>query len=153
MANTSPTPVNFFRAAWLCALILFAPERFRTEEEADNIKLNASSSGAEPGCPLSRVRHAFFYSAAMVFLSGAFGYLCGIVLGVSVCATPKLIAWLQVIGACVLLWGTLFVRGWDIQTWGGVSLTERVNQWLYRSLYCFGTAILVCSLAWPQCFA
>lgn len=66
------------------------------------------------------------------------------------CSTPKLIAWLQIAGTCLLLWGTLFVRGWNIQTYGGVTLTERVNQWLYRTLYCVGTAVLVSSLAWPQ---
>lgn len=36
---------------------------------------------------------------------------------------------------------------------GGVSLTERVNQWIYRTLYCIGTAILVGSLALPACLA
>ena len=50
-------------------------------------------------------------------------------------------------GAGLLLWGTLFVRGYDIQTYGGVTLTERVNQWVYRTMYCAGTALLVCSVA------
>jgi hypothetical protein len=40
----------------------------------------------------------------------------------------------------------LFVRGWDIQTLGGVTLTERVNRWIYRLLYCLGTAAIVTSL-------
>jgi len=53
----------------------------------------------------------------------------------------------QVFGAGLLLSGTLFVRGWEIQSWSGVTLTERVNQWIYRFLYCTGTAVLIWSLA------
>lgn len=45
----------------------------------------------------------------------------------------------------------LFIRGWEIQTHAGVTFTERVNQWIYRFLYCAGTTAIVCSLAWPQC--
>jgi len=38
------------------------------------------------------------------------------------------------------------VRGWDIQTISGVSLTERVNRWIYLLLYCLGTVVVVASL-------
>ena len=54
---------------------------------------------------------------------------------------------LQVAAAILLLWGTLFVGGWDIQSWGGVTLTERVNRWLFRFMYCIGTAAVVVSLS------
>ncbi len=30
----------------------------------------------------------------------------------------------------------------------GVTLAERVNQWIYRSLYCLRTGIIICSLIW-----
>jgi hypothetical protein len=55
---------------------------------------------------------------------------------------------LQIAGALILLCGTLAVRGWDIQTHGGVTLTERVNQWLYRGAYCVGSALVIVALAW-----
>jgi hypothetical protein len=152
MANTIPTSIKFFRAIQLCLLLLFAPTKFEAEEKAYNLELNSVSDKANPNCSSSSiVRHAFFYSALVVAVSGSVGYLFGLILGVFSCATPKLIAWFQVVGACLLLWGTLFVRGWEIQSYGGINLTERINQWLYRSLYCVGTAILICSLAWPQC--
>ena len=65
------------------------------------------------------------------------GYALGqISTGIFGCATSNSVTALAVIGACLLLWGTLFVRGWEIQTYKGRSLTERVNQWLYRALYC-----------------
>lgn len=76
------------------------------------------------------------------------GYLSGKAFGwVSGGTTAVLVRGLQIVGATVLLWATLFVRGWDIQTFGGVTLTERVNRWIYRLLYCFGTAAFVASLA------
>jgi hypothetical protein len=82
-----------------------------------------------------------------VVCSIAAGYIGGRLLGaVSGQATGLLIRGLQAFGATILLWATLFVRGWDIQTIGGVTLTERVNRWIYRLLYCLGTAVIVASL-------
>ena len=86
------------------------------------------------------------------YIVGVFGSGARLILAVLIgCVTTKLISWLQIVGACFLLWGTLFVRGWEIETNCGVTFTERVNQWLYRFLYCVGTAVLVCSLVWTQC--
>jgi len=155
MANTNPTPATFWRAARLCALLLFAPQRFQAEEEEDNDRLRTADREGRLSRQRTRaetVRHALAYSGGLVLAAAVAGYLLGLGLGNSLgCSTPKLIAWLQIAGTSLLLWGTLFVRGWDIQTYGGVTLTERVNQWLYRTLYCVGTAILVSSLSWSQC--
>lgn len=151
MADTRPTPVSVFRAIWLSLLLLFAPARFAKAEQEDNAARNNFSSAPSREHSSLKVRRAFFASFLLVVVSAAVGYLLGMALGTFVCATTKAIGWLQIAGACVLLWGTLFVRGWEIQTYSGVVLTERVNQWLYRFLYCAGTAALVCSLAWPQC--
>jgi hypothetical protein len=151
MVCDRPTPVTFFGAVKLCFLLLFAPKVFLTLQEQDNELLKAQSQGQrEPGAFV--VRRAFFKSALLVVASGIVGYLGGIATGaVHICASPKHVMWLQIVGACVLLWGTLFVRGWDIQTYGGLTLTERVNQWIYRALYCVGTAVVVFSVAWPSC--
>lgn len=152
MADTRPTPVSFGRAVWLCFLLLFAPKRFAKAEQEDNAaRQNFTGSSPEDEPSSMVVRRAFFASLALVVVSGILGYLVGTIATNVVCATGRGIAWLQIIGACVLLWGTLFVRGWEIQTYSGVVLTERVNQWLYRFLYCGGTAVLVGSLAWQQC--
>lgn len=64
-------------------------------------------------------------------------------------ATGVLARGLQIFGATIVLWATLFVRGWEIQTIGGITLTERVNRWIYRLLYCSGTAAIVASLVLP----
>ena len=151
MANTRPTPVGFVKAACLVWLLLAKPKRFLELEAEDARALNAvNNPEKEEGAFV--VRHAFFKSLLLVLSSGVIGYVAGRAFGAARgCASANLVSWLQILGASLLLWGTLFIRGWEIQTYGGVTFTERVNQWIYRALYCIGTAVLVCSLAWPQC--
>ncbi len=154
MADTRPTPVSFFGAIRLCVLLLFTPKRFievqNQDTEARNNYSTAVSVEREHSAYI--IRRAFIYSLLLVVLSGGIGYGAGLALGEMIgCTTSKFISWLQIAGACFLLWGTLFVRGWEIQTYCCVTFTERVNQWLYRVLYCVGTAVLVCSLSWPLC--
>ncbi|WP_412480663.1 hypothetical protein [Azonexus sp. IMCC34839] len=152
MADTRPSPVSFFSACRLCVLLLFAPARLIAEQEQDAKERSNYTTSVEREHSAYIVRRAFLYSLILVTLSGAIGYGAGFLAGALVCcATTKLIAWQQIAGACLLLWGTLFIRGWEIQSYCGVTFVERVNQWLYRFLYCAGTAVLVCSLAWPQC--
>lgn len=150
MANTRPTPVGFLKAACLVWLLLVKPKRFLELQAEDSKALNAVTNPEKEEGALV-VRRAVFKSFLLVLTSGAAGYVAGIALGTTVCASSILVSWLQIAGASLLLWGTLFIRGWEIQTYGGVTFTERVNQWIYRALYCAGTAVLVCSLAWPQC--
>jgi len=152
MANTNPTPVTFSKAVHLCWLLLFQPKKFQELEAEDNKLLSAEGTRKEAPPRSSVVRRAFIYSALLVILFCAIGYILGLLLGhMVICAKPWLISLLQIAGACLLLWGTLFVRGWEILSYGGVTLSERVNQWLYRFLYCIGTAVIVSSLSWPQC--
>lgn len=152
MADTRPTPVSFFGAVRLCILLLFAPKKLIELQNRDAKDRNNYTEHVEREHCAYIVRRAFLYSLLFVMLSGAIGYGTGLVVSSWFgCATAKFISWLQIAGACFLLWGTLFVRGWEIETYCGVTFTERVNQWFYRFLYCVGTAVLVWSLAWPQC--
>lgn len=152
MADTRPTPISFLGAARLCFLLLFAPKKLIAEQDEDAKARNNYTTQIKHENRTYIVRRAFLYSLVLVVFSGTTGAAAGFLLGTWLgCATTKLIAWLQIFGACLLLWGTLFIRGWEIQTHCGVTLVERVNQWLYRFLYCIGTTVLVCSLVWPQC--
>jgi len=152
MADTRPTKVTIFRAIYLCFLLLFAPRKFKTEENEDNKIRNDRTDQQQKECSASIVRRAFWTSLALVIISSLLGGVIGCVLSKTIgCAESIVISGLQVGGAMALLWGTLFIRGWEIETWAGVTLTERVNQWLYRFLYCVGTTIIVLSLAWSQC--
>lgn len=151
MANTTPTPAGPIRRLKLIALLVFWPARFLELEAEDNATLNAITNPTHPERALV-VRGALFASLGLVVASAAFGYASGIAAGYWFgCAPSGAIAWFQIVGTSVLLWGTLFIRGWDVQSHGGVTLTERVNQWIYRALYCVGTATLVCSVAIPAC--
>jgi hypothetical protein len=147
MANIPLTPISFFRGAWLCLLLLFRPARFLEEQGKVN---EANCEALSVGGRVEAVRRAFLESLVLVVLSALAGYGTGVLLSMASCATPRIITGLQLAGACVLCWGTLFVRGSEIESWFP-TLTERVNQWLYRTLYCVGTGIVVLSLAWTTC--
>ena len=152
MASNIPTPVSFFKAVWLCLLLVFCPKKFILEERKD-IESRNNYIGKQSDVPRAKiVRAALFKSLGLVILSGLFGYAFAKVSNlIGFCSSPYTVTLLQVCGASILLWGTLFVRGWEIQSYAGVLFSERVNQWLYRFLYCLGTSIIVFSLFQTAC--
>jgi len=109
-------------------------------------------TGDNPTLPkLELIFRAFWRSLGLVLLSALVGLITGVILGHQLGhASRAVVVSLQAAGAMFLLWGTLFVRGWEIQTLGGVTVPERINRWLYRALYCVGTAAIVCSLGLPS---
>jgi len=148
MADTRLTKVSFVRATYLCLLVIFRPEKLVKEEEKDSEERKKFSQPLPP--PQQRalvIRRAFWTSLLLMIASASIGYIIGQVINGFVGSVPKiLITSFQVTGALLLLWGTLFVRGWEIQSYGGVTLSERANRWIYRALYCIGTTIIICSL-------
>lgn len=147
------TNVGLWRAAYFCLLAVFAPAAFERKNTEDGKRLNELIQGRQPEPSSYVIRRAFWLSLIAVLFSALFGYLAGLASTplLSCVPEPTILA-LQVLGVCLLLWGTLFVRGWQIQTYKGLSLAERVNQWIYRALYCAGTAIIVCSIAVSPCY-
>lgn len=110
-------------------------------------EMTSTNEGREANAYI--VNRAFWNSSGLILLFGLSGGLIGKLLFCKYGQAESItIITQQIIGACLLLWGTLFVRGWEIQTYKGVTLTERVNQWIYRTMYCLGTAIIVCSIVW-----
>ncbi len=147
MADNAPTRISLWRAVVLCMFGIFAPEKLAAAEEKDN---ETRRNYSEHNVRIPRayvVRRAFWVSLLLVAGSVLAGYLIAF-LTVMLCGNPPpcIITLFQILGASLLLWGTLFVRGWDIQSFAGVTLTERVNQWIYRFLYCAGTAVVVWSI-------
>lgn len=144
-----PTKVNFFFAVYLCLLAIFWPKKLVEKEKEDNAKRNDVSSDEGREANAYIVNRAFWNSFGLIFVFGLLGALIGKLLFCKY-GEPQTITIIiqQIAGACLLLWGTLFVRGWEIQTYKGVTLAERVNQWIYRTMYCLGTSILVCSIVW-----
>lgn len=150
MADRQLTKVGPFRALLLCAFAAFCPSKLVDAERADEEARQRLPQPPPPEPPRAfKVTRGLWASLGWVLGSIAVGYLSGKTLGMVIGQAPRLLVALQVFGAMLLLWATLFVRGWEIQSWGGVTLTERVNKWIYRLLYCLGTAAIVASLALP----
>jgi hypothetical protein len=149
MADTRPTHISPWRAVYLCVLCVTRADLMEEAEREDSKRREAMGPAPPQLHRALMVRRAFWESLAIVLLSLILGYGLGEALSLLFGAPlPTIVSVLQLTGASLLLWGTLFVRGWSIQTFSGVTLTERVNQWLYRALYFVGTAIFTCSLAW-----
>jgi uncharacterized membrane protein len=127
--------------------MIFRPKRFIEIEKEDNKLLEHNENDTEESA--LKVHKAFRSSLILIVAFAALGILVGCGLQYIFGNPSKFsINLLQILGAGLLLWGTLFVRGFEIQTYYGNTLSERVNQWLYRALYCIGTAIIICSLSW-----
>ena len=56
--------------------------------------------------------------------------------------------YLQWGGIGLLLWATLGVAGWDVQTFSGNTSLEILNRYIYRGLHMAGTYILTFSVFW-----
>lgn len=152
MADTTPSPVSALRAFWLCILLLFSPNRFSAAEELDNDWRSKNPNTAPERSKIEIIRTALLSSFIAVVVSAAVGYTVGYLTKfMGICFFSSSVAWIQIVGASVLLWGTLFIRGYEIATYCGVTYSERVNQWFYRGMYCLGTSVAVFSLAVQQC--
>ena len=152
MADTTPTPVSVRKAVWLCALLIFSPSRFKAEEEGDIALRSARTVAAPKPSNDQIVRGALLASLLLVLASASLGYAGAMAMqALGYCFSSRSISWMQIVGASVLLWGTLFIRGYEITTWSGVNYSERANQWIYRGMYCVGTSIAAFSLAVQQC--
>ncbi|UCG55413.1 MAG: hypothetical protein JSV32_04215 [Dehalococcoidia bacterium] len=151
MGSAKPTKVSIVRAVYLCLLLVFRPHKFIAAEVRDNEKRQKLPDDAFQENRVLVVRRALLVSLFFVLSAGLVGFLLGIILnclvGMPSSVTTKS---LQIVAGLLLLWATFFVRGWEIQSYGGVTFSERVNQWIYRFLYFIGTAIIVLSLIWAR---
>jgi hypothetical protein len=147
VATNRPTPASPWRIVVLCWLAAFAPARFEEIERQDKIALNADTRTPQsPG--IRAVRQAFGHSAVWGISAVIVGALLGWVTALLFDPGPFALAVAASLGTAVLLWATLALKGWEIQTWGGVTLTERVNLWWFRGLYWIGTVLVVVAAIW-----
>ena len=147
VASTTPTPASLRRMASLIWWAFTDTQRFHAEEAADNEILKAQTKRAD-ATGLSKLREGLWQAFLWCLGSLAVGVLAGV-------TAPMLFgAWVEVaigtviIGTLIILWGTLALQGWEIQTFGGVTLTERVNRWVFRLFYALGTAFIVAGSVW-----
>jgi len=122
------------------------------EHSADIAARNGYSSVVPRDPAAFLVRRALWRSLLAVLASSAIGYGSGwIVHSLFECLSRAVITGMQLGGAALLLWGALFLRGWEIQTYAGVTIVERVNRWLFVGMCCLGTGLLVASLPLSAC--
>ncbi|GGD98272.1 hypothetical protein [Caballeronia grimmiae] len=133
------------------ARLVFAPNAFVAAEQKHIEAVDATrSEDVGVAGRVSLVRQALLRSASLVGIAFAMGWLWAEAVGLSGYALrPNWQVLLQALSAATLLWGTLFLRGWEIQTFSGMTLTERVNQTLYRVLCTVGTVVGVFATLCP----
>lgn len=139
-------------------LLVFCPSRLKELAREYNEYLNSpeaieakqKKNRDEPHheSSIDRIRRGLWLSLLLVV--AAIG--CAAFIGyfyVQVCgpATPVTLEFLQYLGIGILLWSTLAKQGWGIQTMDGTTVPERVDEFLYRGFYVFGSFLLALSVA------
>lgn len=95
------------------------------------------------------IRRAFWFSCLLTSGALLVGYFLGLSLKCFVGAAGTSTAtFVQAVSAGVVLIATLAVRGWEIQSYSGETLPEKINQWLMRTLFVSGTFAFSLFLGW-----
>lgn len=117
-----------------CLLAIISPRRYLSFQKSLPNDLEITFATNDNSAKV--ISRAFWMSFLFVLVSALIGavagFVCGHFFGAASSFTIRLI---QIAGASILLWGTLFVRGWEVQTIGGHTLIELINQWIYRTIY------------------
>jgi len=133
-------------------LLVFRPAEFAKQADAHARTLGQDNRpGKDPQfVSVGRdMRRALGLSLGLVSVAVLIGYLlAGVLRWISSPPLPLWINAMQYIGIGLLLWATLAKQGWNIQTFNGNTLPERVDRAVYRTLYVVGSALLVTALAW-----
>jgi hypothetical protein len=152
---------------WIAALaVLFWPSRFVRDAQRHAIEYERESnehfraqydSGTVTEERLTRfadtasaqvavMRSAFGYAFVLTIAAMAVGWATGTAAGAVLGPPSKvLLGLIQAFGAAVILAATLAEVGKNIATYDGASLPEKVNQWVFRTLYVIGTFLFVFS--------
>jgi len=142
--NFTSEKISLLNRFYLFFILITNLHRFENyEEEYKKIK-----KGEDPS-DVYLVRRAFYLSFAMIIFIVIIGTIIGWGLSLRF-GNPKEMERniLQILGATFILHGTLFLRGWEIQSFQGDTLSEQMNRWIYRFQISFGTLIIVVILSW-----
>jgi len=118
------------------------PDRRVPPEKTQNFRNLAASRTA-------KLRSAVFGSLVTTLAAVIAGFAAGALLHRLFGPAPSLLlGGLQLTGAGVLLGATLAEVGREIESWTQQTLAEKVNRWVFRTLYVLGTFVLVVSVGW-----
>lgn len=129
----------------LLVLAVFQPSQFVAEEIKHNAEMNylllkrgPVQSASNIGVLRTALLTSFVTCGVATIGGGFFGIVAAFLFGShAVLATVAIIT-----GTAILLWATLAVQGWSIQSVKGETLTEPASQWIFRSLYAVGTGLI-----------
>lgn len=136
-----------------CKILFYAiarPTRFTEAEIRHNDEVNRILLGRKPIDEPSKIhyiRSAQFQAFCICLGSTLSGAGIGIAMAKAMTGTAAATA-IIVTGTARLLWATLAFQGWSVQSGDGQTLTERVNQWLFRALYAVGTFFISLGSTW-----
>ncbi|MDY6961541.1 MAG: hypothetical protein V7774_09665 [Pseudorhizobium pelagicum] len=147
MAVNTPNPSSLARKIALVWMAIVDPAQFEAEEDLDNALLNKRNPEPEIS-RLHVVRRAFAEALLWCFSALVLGTAVGVGALVVLGPNSRLTLAIVVLGTVILLYATLALQGWNIQSFGGVTLTEQLNRWVFRCLYCLGTFLIVVGSAW-----
>jgi len=138
--------LGFFKKSWYVLLLIFNTQKFiEIEIKHDQELPDLNENFAPPRAVI--LKNSLLLSLFIVLSAGILGFFISLgILFYNYELTRNGIVILQISSALFLLWGTLFLRGWEIQSYIGETLTERINQFIYRSLYFIGTVLIVLTL-------
>lgn len=124
MGQKKPIKVSFTLAIKYCWLTIFCPQKLIELEKENSVLLESQENDTEHSA--IKVHKAFLSSFLLIVVFAVLGILIGYMLHYIYGAPSKFsINVLQIFGAGLLLWGTLFVRGFEIQSYACVTLSER----------------------------
>jgi hypothetical protein len=136
-----------------CTILFYAiarPARFIEAEIKHNDALTGILSGrkhADEPSKIHYVRSALFQAFWICLIATFSGAAIGLAIATAATSTAAATATI-VAGTAILLWASLALQGWSIQSMQGQNLTERVNQWIFRTLYALGTLLISLGSTW-----
>jgi len=130
---------------------LFAPSRFATladNEIKDRYRPETLPEAHFPRA-VKEIRRGLLFSLLLVVGAVIGGATLGWILNTCFGSpTATLYRVLQLGGIGILLWATLGKQGWNLQTFAGDTLPERLDRAVYRTLYVFGSLLLALAVSW-----
>lgn len=143
--------IPFFKGLWIVVLFFFAKKKFQKIEDKDNKdRINVRNRNEEDEDRRSEILwKGYVISLTYILLSLLIGTITAFAL-ISAGLTPGKYTSVifQLISALFILWATLSVGGWSIQSYSNDTLTEKVGRWVASWSYSVGTLLLVVSLLW-----
>jgi hypothetical protein len=132
---------------------MISPRRFADLADEYDRKLPQVDTGQDRLARLvlmaEIIRRALWISCLCTIGAILLGYSIGFSLKCTVgAASTSTATFVQAVSAGVILIATLTVRGSEIQTYSGETLSEKVNQWLMRTLFVCGTFAFSLFLGW-----